>query len=487
MSELTLKSKILSGIFWNTVQVVIYRSFSFVIKLVLARLLFPEQFGLVGMASVFISFIEVFNDIGIAAALVQRKEENLREAHFHTSFWSGVIWSISLYIFITLAVAPVAAVFYEEPLLRSIIPVLSIGVLSSPINLVHKAQLTKAMDFKKQAFIENAAHIFSGILSLILAFAGAGVWALVFNAVASLIIAMPLYFRATAWKPKLIWEREAFNDIFGFGLYTTGTNFFNNLINKLDYLLIGKLVSASALGAYTLAFILTDIVKNELMNIMNRVMYPVYGTLQDDIASLKKYYVNIVKYNSLVVYPIMILWIIEGEPILLTVFGEKWMEAVIPLKLLAGSVLFHMMVNSNTTLIRGMGKAQLEMKIQFWKALLLYAPLLTSGIYFYGISGAAMAFLIIKFLSVFIAQFYMKILINYTFIDLFRAMKIPVIASAASSLVVLGLHAVANVHFIIASSILLTVYALVVYKMIGQDKDVAIIIKSLKEGKKLRV
>ncbi len=474
MGEKTLKSKILDGVFWNTVQVVIYRSFSFVIKLVLARLLFPEQFGLVGMAAVFISFIEVFNDIGIAAALVQRKEEHLREAHFHTSFWSGVIWSIGLYIFIALLVSPLAAIFYEEPLLRSIIPVLSIGVLSGPINLVHKAQLTKAMDFKKQAFIENAAHIFSGILSLILAFSGAGVWALVFNSVASFLVAMPLYFRATAWKPKLIWEREAFNDIFGFGLYTTATNFFNNLINKLDYLLIGKLVSASALGAYTLAFILTDIVKNELMNIMNKVMYPVYGTLQDDIASLKNYYVNIVKYNSLVVYPIMLLWIIEGEPIILTVFGDKWTESVIPLKLLAGSVLFHMMVNSNTTLVRGMGKARLEMKLQFGKALLLYAPLLTAGIYFYGINGAAMAFLVIKFLSVFIVQFYMKILINYTLLDLLKAMKIPLLASAVASSVVLGFHAIVDVHFIISSGILLMVYALVVYKFMEQEiKDIA--------------
>ncbi|WKN40434.1 lipopolysaccharide biosynthesis protein [Tunicatimonas pelagia] len=484
MSELTLRSKILSGVFWNTVQVVIYRSFSFVIKLVLARLLFPEQFGLVGMASVFISFIEVFNDIGIAAALVQRKEEDLREAHFHTSFWSGVVWSISLYIFIALVVAPLAAIFYEEPLLRSIIPVLSIGVLSSPVNLVHKAQLTKAMDFKKQAFIENAAHIFSGVLSLMLAFAGAGVWALVFNAVASFLVAMPLYFRATSWTPKLIWEREAFSDIFGFGLYTTATNFFNNLINKLDYLLIGKLVSASALGAYTLAFILTDIVKNELMNIMNKVMYPVYGTVQDDLKSLKSYYVTIVKYNSLVVYPIMLLWIIEGEPILLTVFGAKWTEAVIPLKLLAGSVLFHMMVNSNTTLVRGMGKARLEMKLQFWKALLMYAPLLSAGIYFYGINGAAMAFLVIKFLSVFIVQVYMKILIDYTFADLFRAMKVPVVASAIASLVVLGLHAVANVHFIISSGILLMIYTLIVYKMMGQD--IAVFVKSLKKEKKLK-
>ncbi len=469
MSSSSLREKIVSGVLWNTVQMVINRSFSFVIKLVLARLLFPEQFGLVGMAAVFTSFVQVFNDLGIGAALVQRKDEDLREAHFHTSFWAGVFWSIGLYLIIAFGVAPLAAIFYKEPMLRSIIPVLSIGVLSSPVNLVHNAQLTKAMDFKKLAFINNTSNIFSGILSLILAYMGAGVWSLVFNSVATILIAMPLYFKATGWVPKLIWEKQAFRDIFGFGIYTTGTNFFNNLINKLDYLLIGKLASASALGSYTLAFVLTDIFRKELMSVMNKVMYPVYGKIQDDKKSIKNYYVNIVKYNSLVIYPIMTVFIILGEPIILNFFGDKWVDSIIPLKLLAGSVLFHMMVNSNTALIRGMGKARLEMKIQFWKAILLYAPLLAAGIYFYGINGAAMAFLIIKFLSVFIVQIYMKRLINYTFKDLINATKVPFVAALVSSTAVLLLQTAMNIHFIIAAVLLAGIYALMVYLIMGKE------------------
>ncbi len=482
MSTSSLREKIVSGVLWNTVQMVINRSFSFVIKLVLARLLFPEQFGLVGMAAVFTSFVQVFNDLGIGAALVQRKDENLREAHFHTSFWAGVFWSIGLYLIIAFGVAPLAAIFYKEPMLRSIIPVLSIGVLSSPVNLVHNAQLTKAMDFKKLAFINNTSSIFSGILSLILAYLGAGVWSLVFNSVATILIAMPLYFKATGWVPKLIWEKQAFLDIFGFGIYTTGTNFFNNLINKLDYLLIGKLVSASALGAYTLAFVLTDIFRKELMNVMNQVMYPVYGKIQDDKKSIKNYYVNIVKYNSLVIYPIMMVFIILGGPIILNFFGDKWVDSIIPLKLLAGSVLFHMMINSNTSLIRGMGKARLEMKIQFWKAVLLYAPLLTAGIYFYGINGAAAAFLIIKFLSVFIVQIYMKRLIDYTFLDLINATKVPFVAALVSSGAVLLLQSALNIHFIVAAVLLVGIYALMVYLIMG--KELMSKAKSLKKTKK---
>src|SRR5690606_11312628 len=137
---------------------------------------------------------------------------------------------------------------------------------------------------KRIALISNSSSVTSGILSLILAFAGAGVWSLAFNSVASIIIAMPLFFMATKWRPKLIFEKQAFREIFGFGLYTTGTNITNFLINNVDYLLIGKMLSAQALGAYTFAFILTDTFRGRLMSVMNTVLYPIYSRIQDNPA-----------------------------------------------------------------------------------------------------------------------------------------------------------------------------------------------------------
>src|SRR5690554_3099001 len=117
---------------------VVNQGSSFIIKLVLARILFPEQFGLIGMATVFTGFVQVFNDLGIGAALIQRKEEDLREAHFHTAFWTGVGWSLIMYLIVSLVVGPLAAAFYEEPILKSLVPVLGLGILSSPVNLVHR-------------------------------------------------------------------------------------------------------------------------------------------------------------------------------------------------------------------------------------------------------------------------------------------------------------------------------------------------------------
>ncbi|MBS9525881.1 lipopolysaccharide biosynthesis protein [Litoribacter alkaliphilus] len=480
----SLNSKIFSGVIWNVIQMVVNKSFAFVIKLVLARILLPEDFGVVGMAIVFISFIEVLNDVGIGAALIQRREEELRSAHFHTAFWTGVIWSVVIYLIISFIGGPLAAQFYDEPILSNLVPVLSLGVLSSPINLVHKAQLTRSMDFKKIALITNSSVIFSGVLSLILAFTGFGVWALVFNSVTTIIVAMPLYFKSTGWMPKLIWEREAFKDVFGFGIYTTGTKLANNFSNKIDYLIIGKLLSASALGVYTLAFVLTDTLKSQITTVLGNVMYPVYGKKQDDPKSIKKYFLFLIKYNSVVVYPIMVVFIILGEPIITDFFGEKWLDTVIPLKILSVSIIFTMMTNSVSALIRGLGYPSLEFKIQTFKAIFLYVPLIYVGILAYGVEGAAYAVLINKVFFVIISQYFLKKLIGITYFDLFFCLKVPVTAFSITMLFSYLLYDVLYVNYYIIIVFILILYSGLIYIL---DKDeLKNLMKKVKSSKTIK-
>ncbi|MCX2739945.1 lipopolysaccharide biosynthesis protein [Pontibacter anaerobius] len=464
----SLKLKVVNGVFWNVIELVINRGFAFAIKLVLAKILFPEQFGLIGMATVFASFVQVFNDIGIGAALVQRKQEDLQEIHFHTAFWTGIVWSIGIYLIMAFGVAPLAASFYREPILRDIVPVMSLGILSGPVNLVHNAQLTREMQFKKLAFISGASTIFSGLLALGLALAGAGVWSLVFNSVATFVIAMPLYFGATKWVPKLQWQRAAFNDIFGFGVYTTGTNLFNNLISKLDYLLIGKLLSASALGVYTLAFVLTDTFRSQIMHMVNKVMYPIYGQKQDDISLVRKFYLKTVRYNSLCIYPIMVFFIVLGEPFVLGFFEAKWSESVIPLKVLALSVMIHMLVSSHGSLIRGLGQPRLEMKLQFFKALFLYVPLISFGVYYYGILGAAWAFVGTKTIEVILAQYYLKKLVGITVKDLMKTITPPLWAAVAAATVTYLLLYM-EINYIVAAVSLVFSYSAVIWLLMGAE------------------
>ncbi|MEO3407306.1 lipopolysaccharide biosynthesis protein [Mucilaginibacter sp. CAU 1740] len=463
------KKVVVSGIFWNFVQMVINQAFSFLLKLVLAKLLFPGEFGIVGMATVFTGFVQVLNDLGVGAALVQKKEETLRTEHYHTAFWTGVAWSVFLFLVMSFAVAPLAAMFYNKPILESIVPVLSIGILISPVNLVHKAQLTKQMDFKKLAYIDNVSNIVVGLIALVLAFEGAGVWALVFNSVGNVFFAMPLFYRATRWKPAFIMEKKAFQEIFGFGVYTTGSNILNYLYNNIDYLLIGKLLGASSLGLYTLAFVLTDTFRGRLMAVINNVMYPIYGKKQNDLVSIKKYYLKVVLANCALVFPVMIYFIVEGNRFITHVFGAKWQDTVAPLQILSGGVMLHLLVSGNTSLLRGLGRPGMEMKQQVLKAL-IFLPTLAFGIYYNGLVGAAWAILFNKLFVVLIAQygFIYLLPVKISVMDFCKELKAPFIASAASFIIVYLLKLV-GVNFIINGICLCIVYFGLIYMLMGSE------------------
>lgn len=455
---MSLNNNILKGIFWSGLELFLQQSISFIVKIILAKLLFPEEFGLVGMAVVFISFVQSINELGMGAALIQFPEKKLTQLHYNSVFWTSLVWSFLLFVIIYFLITPFAVYFYTEPKLEQIIPVLSLGILASPFVLIPKVSLTRAFNFKKISIITNVANLVAGVIAVTLALLDYGVWALVFNTVIISLVTVPLFLRASKWKPKLAWGKNEFQEIFGFGMYTTGTMVFNNLMSKLDYLLIGKFVSAVSLGYYTFAFLLTDIVRDQIMKIMNKVMYPVYGKKQDDLVSLKRYYLNVIRYNSIMIYPIMVILLMAGAEIISFAFNGKWDGAAMVIRILAVSVMFHLMVSSNTSLIRGLGKPKLEFRIQFFKAIFLSAPLLYFGIYYYGIEGAAFAILINKIASVIIANYFLKKLVDVGFSNLLKSIKEPLIASLISIVTILLLNYFKSLHFVLNTLIIIAIF-----------------------------
>ncbi|MEG9326623.1 lipopolysaccharide biosynthesis protein [Salinimicrobium catena] len=414
---------ILSGVFWNVLQEVISRSAGFFIKLLLARLLFPEDFGLIGMATVFISFIQVFNDIGMNAALVQRKEELLDDKHYYTSFWTGIIWSGVIYALIYFLIAPLIVDFYNEHKLLAIVRVLSLSILFSPLVSIQRAILTKRFDFKKLSFISFSTSIAAGIVAIILAFLGYGVWALVFNVVTPVILSIPLYFMATSFIPKFIWDKKAFQDIFGFGVFTTGSSLLIKVTSQMDYLLVGKLVGKISLGVYTFAFIVTEMIRAQIINVFTKVMYPIFSKDQDNTEKLKYYYLELLKVISLVIIPPMLLLIYFTTGLLTFLFGHKWDAAIPIVKIFAWAVIIHMPLVSITAMIRGSGKPKTELNFQFIRALVFYLPLIFIGTYYYGIMGTAWAHLIAKVLTVIFGIYLLNKLFGITPMEILKEVK----------------------------------------------------------------
>lgn len=424
---MNIKKNIIGGVFWTTVEAAINHGFRLIIELFLARLLIPEDFGIVGMAIVFISFLEVFNDLGMNAALIQKKEEKLTKEHFDTAFWTGLGWGIFLYLSMAFIGSPLVAQFYNQDQLNTIIPVMSLSLLLNPVNLVHKAQLTKAMNFKKLALVNNISNISAGIIALALAYFDFGVWALVFYSVSRVVVSMPLFFSATNWWPKLIWKKDLFREIFDFGAYTTGTSIFNKLRGNIDFLLVGKLVGSAALGYYTFAFTWTNIIRDQLVAIVNKVLYPVYTTLQDDKKKMLDLFLKIVSINNFVVYPLILLLFLFSEHIIPLFFGHKWDQAVPIMKILCIAVLIQMLNNSHTILFRAAGKVRLEFILQIIKSVVFFIPLITLGIYLYDAIGAALGFALATLLGVFTSFYFMNKIFGFRLIQMFHALKVSLL------------------------------------------------------------
>jgi len=405
---LNLKHKIVGGVAWNAVGLIIDNSLQMLVKLILARLLVPEVFGIIGFATVFIGMIQVFSDLGMTAALIQRKDKHLTPIDYDTAYWAGIAWSIFLIAVLSFIIGPIAASFYNENLLITIIPVLSISLLLRNSRAVHIVNITREMDFKKLVLPRNISRILASIGAIILAILGFGVWSIVFQSVTTDVFIAIIYSYVSPWKPQRRFSKKSFKNIFGFGVYTTGTNIFNYLTGNIDYLLIGKLLGAHSLGVYTLGFNLTYVVRGQIMNVINSVFYPVYSKTQDDLETTKKYYFKVIKYNCIVIYPLMIGLILLAKPLVIFGLGAKWAESIIPMQYMAAAGLVHLLTSSNTVLLRGLGKPKLELIFSVIKTLGVNIPFIVLGVIFNGIIGAAQGLFLAKIVIFFINNYTLR-------------------------------------------------------------------------------
>lgn len=416
-------NNIIKGVLWNGLGLIVEKGFSLFVQLLLAKLLVPEDFGLVAMSMVFIRFVQVVGELGVSSALIQRAEAELRIIHFDTVFWFGIGFSTLLFLALAFVVGPFAAWFYEVDELRNILPTIGIGILLRPITVVHRAILTREMKFKRLTIISNTANVVSGGLAVLMALWGFGVWSLVQFSIMPALIMIPQYFTATRYIPQLRFSQSAFKDVFDFGVYTTGTNIVNTVINQFDYLLIGKMLGPVMVGIYGFSFLLTNTVRSNMMQVVNSVMFPAYSRVKDDLPKLRSYYLRVVEYNAIIVFPVMMVLLVAGEGIVQFIWGDKWIGAITPMYILTASVVLHMLVNSSTMLLRSMGKPKLELYIQLFKLVVVFFPFLYILTRDYGIVGSACAVLINKLVAVPISAYYLNKIVHISIGQMVSSLK----------------------------------------------------------------
>lgn len=323
--DLSLSQKTISGMGWTIGTQIPGQASRFLISVILARLLSPADFGLLGMVIVFTGFAALFSDSGFSSALIQC--ENIEERHSSSVFWITLLIGIVLACF-TLGGAPLVAKFYREPRLGPLMAIIALSFPLTSLGVVQKAILTRAMNFRLLGLIEISTVLVSGILAIVLALRGFGVWSLVWQLLLSAALLSLGYWFATRWRPRFILERRAIADLFGFSANLTGFSVVNYWFRNGDNLLVGKFFGSAPLGVYARAYNLMLLPLSQITWVVARVMFPALSRLQHEKERVRSIFLRMLGIISLITFPLMLGLFAVCDHFVVAVYGPVWREMI---------------------------------------------------------------------------------------------------------------------------------------------------------------
>lgn len=432
-----LKTLAVSGVKWNTLAMVISSVLQFAALAILARLLTPADFGLMGMVMVVINFAQALADMGMSNAIIQKK--TVPKDHLSSFFWLNVFTAVLLSV-LTLLLRPLAVLYFEKPALSGYLSFAALIFLFSSASQTFTALLAKGLQFRTLALTEVLATTAYSISAIAFALHGLGVLSLIFGQlVRSSFFSLLLFliFRKI-WLPGLHFRMRELHEYFSFGLYQMGERILNFLNANVDYLVIGRFLGPSALGYYSLAFQLMTFPLNRINPVLTKVAFPAFSRIQDDNARLRSGYCRVIGYISLVSFPLLFGMLLLAPEFIDLVYGSDWRPCVHSLQVLALVGIFWSVGNPVGSLLLAKGKANVGF---YWN---LFAVAMTSlGVLFgvrWGIEGVAWSLLALQVPFFFIIQPIVNRLMDLKLSEYFGAIRTACISSIAMVTIVLVLR-----------------------------------------------
>jgi O-antigen/teichoic acid export membrane protein len=401
MMEETLKQKTIRGLAWSMVEKFGYQLLQFIFLLVLARILNPEDFGLLAMVFVFILLSQVLIDGGLGSAIIQKKEAT--EQDYSTVFYFNLLTGIALYLILFFA-APVIAAFFKEVLLCRIIRILGLILIINAAIIVQVVKLRRKLDFKTQAGINLSAVLISGLLALLMAWKGMGVMSLVYFQLSMFGIKAVLYWSLGRWYPSSGFCRKSFKELWKFGSKLLAASILNQIFLEVYSLIIGRVFNARNLGFYDRARRFQTFVVQNINSTVDLVLFPALSRLQDDREKLSRAYRTIIELISFAIFPLMIMLFIIAKPLVVLLLTDKWLPAVLYLKLLCLAGLAYPLSSINLNILKVKGRTDLIFKLEIIKkTLIILIIFLTLR---YGITGLIVGQIFHSLLAYMINSYY---------------------------------------------------------------------------------
>ncbi|MBD5312394.1 MAG: lipopolysaccharide biosynthesis protein [Bacteroides sp.] len=362
--EESLKHRTVKGTIWSSIERFSVQGILFIVTIIMARLLTPADYGLVGMLAIFIAVSQSLIDSGFSQALIRKQDRS--EIDNSTVFYFNIVVGIILYIILYLC-APLIAKFYSEPKLVPITRLIGLNIIFNSLAVVQRALLTIRLDFKTQAKASLIGAIVSGIIGIIMAYTGFGVWAIVTQQIFNLALVTLFLWLLSHWKPILIYSWDSFRELFSFGSKLLGAGLLDTLYRNLYLIVIGKIFRASDLGYYTRAHQFSDFASSNVTSILQRVSYPVLCTIQNDDERLANVYRRMLRTSTFIIFPMMMLLAAVSRPLVLAFLTEKWLFASTLLIPLCFGAMWYPVHAINLNLLQVKGRSDLFLRLEIIK------------------------------------------------------------------------------------------------------------------------
>jgi len=401
MRNTSLKSIATKGIIWSAVDKFAVQFGQFVVSILLARILMPEDFGLIGMLTIFIVLSQTFIESGLGIGLIQRQDST--DIDFSTVFVFNLGVSSCFYLLLFFT-SPLISTFFNQPQLTDLIRVLGLNLLIIALAIVQRTKLTIAIDFKSIAKSNVIGMVVGGVFGVIAARNGYGVWALVIQTLLGSLATSVSLWVFSNWSPSFAFSKKSFKLLFGYGSKLLIAGLYAQILNNVYNICLGKFYPTASLGYYTKAKSFADLSAGTVVSVIQQVTFPILTSVQDDRAKLVSIYSRLIRMSAFFIIPLMTLIALLAKPIVILLLTEKWVSLIPLLQWMVFARIFFPMSALNMNLLNAVGRSDLFLKVDLSKlpltilAMAITIPLGVKAMIIGHVVTSALAFLINAYL-----------------------------------------------------------------------------------------
>lgn len=404
----SLKHKAIHGVGWSFIDNMASSGITFLVGLVLARLLTPKEYGIMAMIAVFIAVSNSIIDSGFSNALIRKTR--IERVDYNTVFYFNLTVSILIYTLLYLA-APAISVFFKESVLVEIIRILGLVLIINAFSVIPRTQFVRDVNFKTQTKVSLISSISSGVFGIGMALGGMGVWSLVGQQLSRQFLNTLFLWIYSKWYPVWEFSRKSFKELFEFGSKLLLSGLLDTIYKNIYYIIIGRFYTSAQLGQYTRADQFNMIFSSNLTSVVQRVSYPVLSSIQEEPERLREAYQKVIKITMLITFACMLGLAAVAKPLILILIGEKWLPAVYFLQIICFSGMLYPLHAINLNILQVKGRSDLFLKLEIIKKIIAVGPIVVGVVY--GIEYMLWGGVLTSFIAYFLNSYYSANLMNY--------------------------------------------------------------------------